>query len=52
MVNQELADATQVGNVLAFLTTDLASELDLRRGGNKCMLMTIIRHKFASGNDI
>ena len=42
MVNQELANATQVGSVLTFLTTDLASELDLGQGANKCMLVTII----------
>jgi hypothetical protein len=36
-MNQESADATETGNVLAFLTTGLTSELDLRRmGTNVC----------------
>lgn len=49
VVNQESTDATQVGNVLAFLTADLATELDLLQDGYECVL-TIVIINLPTGN--
>ena len=42
-MNQDSADAALVGDTLAFLSTGMASELDLLPHGKECVFVAVLR---------